>query len=603
MKKLIATAGIAMATVAMAVPAAFAAVPEEASSAKATETSQEAPAAEVKEATPEQSAQSQKQTKPHRKSYPIAVHGAIQADIALPEVDHSIGADGPYDHKFLFNTYADVNMASQYVDAGIRAEFMKWPLPGYEKDFAGWGLSHFYVKGKYKGFELTGGDFYEQFGSGFILRTYEERALGIDNAIRGGRLNVNAVKGLKLTALGGFQRRYWDWSKHSQVYGANAELYFEEWMPSLREHDATWMVGGSYVLKHERDENIIVPGSNYRLNLPKCVNAIDARSSFNKGPWSVLAEFAWKGQDPSFDNTYTYRNGTAVMLSGSYSRKGISAIIQAKRSENMSYRSQRHVSGVSAYINNMPAFAYQHTYSLPALYPYATDAADGEWAFQGSFGYNFKRHTPLGGKYGTKVTFNASYIASLVRTGNPTAIIDGKPYDTMFGTQGMGSAFWKMGSTNYYDFNIQVEKKFSKPLTMTFMYMTQFINDRKLNFFETGDRIYAQILVCDAKYKFNSKFTLRGEVQYLFSDQDVRDWAYGLLELSWNPYLMFTVSDMWNTGDTGNHYYMFGITGSYRSNRLMVSYGRTRKGFNCSGGVCREVPAMHGFQIAYTYNF
>ncbi len=138
-----------------------------------------------------------------------------------------------------------MNLASRYVDAGLRAEFMKWPLPGYENDFSGWGLSNIYVKGKYKGFDLTAGDFYEQFGSGFILRTYEERALGIDNSIRGGRLNVNAINGVRLTALGGVQRRYWDWSKHSQVYGANAELYLEQWMPSLRNHNATWMIGGS----------------------------------------------------------------------------------------------------------------------------------------------------------------------------------------------------------------------------------------------------------------------------------------------------------------------------------------------------------------------
>ena len=101
--------------------------------------------------------------------YPVAVHGSVQADIVFPEIDDQIGAIGPYAEKILFNTYADVNMASRYVDAGLRAEFMKWPLPGYEKDFAGWGLSNFYVKGKYKGFDLTAGDFYEQFGSGFIL--------------------------------------------------------------------------------------------------------------------------------------------------------------------------------------------------------------------------------------------------------------------------------------------------------------------------------------------------------------------------------------------------------------------------------------------------
>ncbi|MDE6581456.1 MAG: hypothetical protein K2K47_02875, partial [Duncaniella sp.] len=338
----------------------------------------------------------------------VAFHGSVQADALFPQEDESIGT-GKYDHDILFNTYADLNMISKYVDAGVRFEFMKWPLPGYEPDFAGWGIPHIYAKGRYRGFELTVGDFYEQFGSGFILRTYQERSLGIDNAIRGGRLNYTPVTGVRLTALGGVQRTYWDWKKSSQVYGGNAEFVLQDLFGGLRKRNVSWTFGASYVLKHEDDETIMVPGHNWRLNLPKSVNAYDLRSEFQKNGFSVMGEFAWKGQDPSFDNNYTYGNGTAVMLSGSYSRSGLSALVQVKRSENMSFRSQRATSGMSAFLNNMPVFSYLHTYALAALYPYATQAAPGEWAFQGQFAYNFKRKTPLGGKYGTKLKVNLSY--------------------------------------------------------------------------------------------------------------------------------------------------------------------------------------------------
>ncbi|MDE6006802.1 MAG: hypothetical protein K2G67_04540 [Muribaculaceae bacterium] len=533
--------------------------------------------------------------------YPVAVHGSVQADIVFPEIDEAINAVGPYSHKMLFNTYADVNLASRYVDAGIRAEFMKWPIPGYEDDFAGWGLSNFYVKGKYKGFDLTIGDFYEQFGSGFILRTYENRALGIDNAIRGGRFNINAVRGLRLTMLGGVQRVYWDWSKKSQIYGANAELYMQDYIPAISDRNATWMIGGSYVLKHESDEDIFIPETNYRLNLPKYVNSLDVRSSFSKGPWSVLGEFAWKGQDPSYNNDYTYGTGTAYFLSGSFSKKGISAMLQAKRSYNMSFRSQRSRDGIAAFINNMPAFTYTHTYSLPALYPYATQNAPGEWAYQGQFSYNFPRKSKLGGRYGTKITLNASYVSSLVHEAAPEGL-----GGNIMGTDGARpvSNFFAMGSCNYYDINLQVEKRFSAPLTMTFMYMNQLFNNEVGKIVETDEKyIRTNIIVADAKYRINKKFTLRGELQYLFTKQDQKDWAYGLVEFSWSPYLMVSASDMWNCGETGTHYYMFGVAGTYRSNRLMLSYGRTRAGFDCSGGLCRPVPPMHGFKINYTFNF
>ena len=484
-------------------------------------------------------------------------------------------------------------MMSKYVDAGVRLEFMKWPLPGYEPDFAGWGVPNIYVKGRYKGFELTAGDFYEQFGSGFILRTYQERSIGIDNSIRGGRLKVSALNGVRLTVLGGLQRRYWDWKKSSQVYGGDVELVFQDLFKQLENKNISWTLGASYVLKHENDQTIMVPGHDWRLNLPKSVDAFDVRSEFQKNGFAVLGEFAWKGQDPSFDNNYTYGKGTAAMLSGSYSRSGLSALIQVKRSENMSFRSQRAMSGTSAFINNMPVFAYLHTYALPALYPYATQAAPGEWAFQGQFGYNFKRKTPLGGKYGTKVKINLSYIRGLTR--NPGDF-------GMMGSNGPSIGFFDMGESYYHDFNIMIDKKWSRSVSQIFLYMNQMYN-KLLEGHPDDGRVKSNIFVVDTKWRIDRRFTLRNELQYLRTRQDVGDWLYGLVELSVAPYFMITVSDMWNCGDTNTHYYNFGVAGNYKANRMAISYGRTRAGFNCSGGVCRYVPATRGFQISYSYTF
>ena len=524
----------------------------------------------------------------------VTVHGSVQSDILFPEKDYKIGTED-YKDKVLTNTYADVGLYSQFVDAGLRVEYLEHPLPGFEPDFKGWGVPNIYVKGKYKGFELTAGDFYEQFGSGFILRTYEERSLGIDNSIRGGRLKVNALKGFRFTALGGIQRRFWDWSKESRVFGADVEFDLNDYVKSFSNKGIIWTFGASYVLKNEEKEDIIVPGTNFKLNLPKNVNAFDVRTHFYRGGLSLLGEFAWKGQDPSFDNNYTYRHGNALMLSAAYSKTGWSALLQVKRSEDMSFRSQRSMSLTSAFLNNMPAFAYQHTYSLAALYPYATQAAPGEWAFQGAFAYTFKRKTALGGKYGTKLKLNVSYIRGLHHTGGE------KFHNSLYGTDGGHTSFFKLGELNYQDINLQLDKKITKDFHLNFMYMNQRYNQTVVE--GHGGMINSNILVLEPKWKMSNKLTLRGEFQYLFTKQDKGDWAYGLLELSILPYLMVSVSDQWNCGETNLHYYMATVTGNYRRNRLMVGYGRTRAGYNCSGGVCRYVPASRGFQLAYSYNF
>ena len=524
----------------------------------------------------------------------VVLHGSVQSDVLFPENDTEIGTQARNEWG-LTNTYADLNLMSKYVDAGARLEFMQWPLDGFEPDFKGWGVPYFYVKGKFKGGDVTLGDFYDQFGSGFIFRTYEERSLGIDNSLRGIRLNYGGIKGLQFKLLGGLQRGYWSWSKDSYVGGTDLEINMDQYCKALQEKNITWMLGGSYVLKYERDEDIVLPGTVYRLALPLTVHALDVRSRFQLGDYSLLAEYAWKTQDPSQDNGYIYHRGNAVMLSGSYSKRGLSILAQAKRSDNMAFRSQRTKQGTSLFINNMPAFAYQHTYALPALYPYATQAAGGEWAFQGEVSYLFKRNTALGGKYGTKVKVNFSHVRGLDK--QPVDQYEGSYY----GTDGYTSKFFKMGDKYYQDINVQLEKKLTKSFKLNLMYMNQYYNQAVIE--KHGSSIKSNIAVVEGKYQFNNKLTLRGEYQYLATKDDEGDWMYGLLELSVQPHWMFTVSDMWNNGETNLHYYMGSVTFNYNAHRLMLGYGRTRAGFNCSGGVCRYVPASRGVQLSYNFNF
>ena len=529
----------------------------------------------------------------------VSVNGSIQSDMLVPQNDAAIGAEKT--GNFLTNTYADLRAQSKYVDAGIRFEYLDHPLPGFENDFKGWGLPHFYVKGKLDWAELTAGTFYEQFGSGFILRTYEERSLGIDNSLLGGRLVLKPLKGVTLKALSGKQRHYWKWN-HSWVSGADAELNVDEWMPTMQEHDVHLLVGGSWVNKYEKQEDIMADVT-HRLNLPEFVNAWDIRAQFNKGSYSLLAEYAQKTDDPSFANGYIYRPGSAAMLSASYSDNGLSVLLQAKRSENMAFKSQRTILGMSSAINHLPAFTQDQTYALAALYPYATQLADGEWAYQAEVGYNFKRKTALGGKYGMNLKVNYSYVRAIDRQ-----FVDGLPHPAiggqmaLAGTEGYTSKFFKWGDATYYqDFDIQLSRKFTKAFKLNLMYMNLRYNKTQIE--GHGGMVHSNIFIADGKYQFSPMTTLRIEAQYLNTRDDEGDWLYGLAELSLAPHWMITVSDMWNTGVTDRHYYQALLTYNIGAHRIQGGYGRTRAGYNCSGGVCRWIPAQKGFTLSYNYNF
>jgi len=517
----------------------------------------------------------------------LRLSGSIQSDMLLAQKDSTTGAEAT-DGRFLTNTYLDLKLSSRYVEAGARLEYLKHPLPGYESDFKGWGVPYAYLKGRYKNAELTLGSFYEQFGSGFILRSYEERSLGIDNSLQGARLNYRPWAGVAVKVLTGRQRRYWNHNK-SWMTGADVEWNIDELCKTLQQRNTYITLGASYLNKHERDEVVMVDPT-HRLRLPLNVNAFDMRLRVQHRSFNILAEVAMKSQDPSHDNGYIYRNGYVAMLSGSYSKRGMSLLLQAKRSTNMGFRSCRGMEGISSFVNHLPPFTMEHTYTLAALYPYAT-RPEGEWAYQAVVGYTFKKGSLLGGKYGTTAKVNFSHVHSVRKNGADD-----------IGTDGYGSPFWAWGDATYYqDIDFQVEKRLAKDTKLNLMYMYQRYNQTLLE--GHGGMLNSHIFVADVKQKLSPNTTLRVEAQYLASKDGDKDWLFGLGELSLAPHWMFTLSDLYNVGNTRVHYYQGYVTYSGGAHRLQLGYGRTRAGFNCSGGVCRYIPATKGLTLSYNYNF
>lgn len=570
----------------------------------------------------------------------FTMNGSVQIDGLFAENDEAIGANtDDYRGTKLSNSYLNLNFDSKYVSGGVRYEWLNKPLPGYEnvndtEPFHGKGFTYFQATASdHKWFELTAGTFYEQFGSGFILRAYEERTLGIDNSILGGRLVLTPYKGIRLKMLGGVQRYHFSWNKDNPIYGADLELNLDQWSQKMQDAGHYLTFGVSGVVRHDADNvkeyvdantdiqtdesglpHKILTTTPYTLRLPTNVSAIDLRLQWQHAGFNVLAEYAMKSQDPS-NNTarlsndqqanYIFRHGNALLLSTSYSQKGFSAQFMAKRSEDMGFRSDRNLDPTvtSLYINHQPAFAYQHTYSLCTLYPYGTQM-DGEWAFQGELSYRFKRNTPLGGKYGTLFRLNMSHIRGL----DKQAV---KPINSslgLSGTEGYTTSFFGMTDDVYYqDINLTMEKKLNKQWKLTAMYMYQMYNQEIIEgHVNNGKIVKSHIFVGDASWTVNKNFSLRMEGQYLSTQQDQGDWAYIGLEASLYKNWMLSFADQYNTGlngGTDTHYYNGAVVWNFHSSRLQLGYGRTREGLNCTGGVCRKVPAQRGFSVSWNYIF
>ena len=544
---------------------------------------------------------------------PVVFHGYVRSDWLVPQNDAVIGTEAT-NQKLLSNTAAQFSLTYKQWEAGLRYEYQQHPRPGFEKDFTGHGLPYAYLRGRLGRFDVTLGSYYEQFGSGFILRTYEAPTLGIDSHLRGLRLALDAGAGVQIKAIAGRQRHYWS-TNPANIFGLDGEWTLPQlaFVPQSR-----IILGASWVGKHEKQDNItrIVSRSEeayplrQQLIQPLWVQAFDARLAFHQRHFNTLLEYAVKGQDPSFDNGYTYGLGSAWLLSTSYSRRGVSALLQAKRAENMSFRSQRSGSLSPSMLNHLPPFTPQPTYALTTLYPYATQSVPGEWAFQGEFSYALPKRSRLGGRYGTTLKLHASQIFALGLKSTAIASPFERTNAALIGTDGAQSqGFFAFGQTLYREIGVDLDRRLSRPLHLHLSYLHQVYDKTAIE--GKGGNILTHIGIGELRWKVSRDWNIRTELQYLHTLQDQGDWTSALVEISAFHDWMFTLADQYNAHvyssalhrESAVHYLQGFLTYTAGMHRLQIGYGRTRAGYNCAGGVCRYIPAQRGWTLSYNLTF
>lgn len=527
------------------------------------------------------------------------VHGNFSLDAQYYNADSAIGAyDVP--EKMLSNAFANIIYTNGDFSAGLRFESYLNPMLGYDPRYKGNGIPYWFAQYKTDIFDVTVGNFYEQFGSGMILRSYEERNLGYDNAFSGLRIKATPYKGVTLKGLIGQQRFFWD-KGPGLVRGFDAGLYLNEMLPSLENSKTRIELGGSFVSKFQNSEEIMA-GPGFMYDLPENVGAASARFNISHGGFALNGEYAHKINDPSALNNFIYKPGNALLLTATYSQKGLGVIFTAKRMDNMSFKSKRTETSNALDINYLPALTKQHIYTLPAIYPYATQP-NGEMALQAQANYNIKKNTFIGGEYGTDIAVNFSTINDIKRT----AINSYTPIGQS-GTEGYKSSFFEIGDRKFFqDINIEIFRKFNKRFKGNFSYIN-LIYDQDVIEGHTGEPvIYAQVALADLTLKVAKHNAIKFETQHLWTKQDDGNWALVLLEYDVAGKWFFVASDQYNYGNNTAakrfHYYNLAAGYISKANRVQLSYGKQREGIVCVGGVCRQVPASNGFSLSFTSSF
>lgn len=531
-----------------------------------------------------------------------SIHGNFQIDAQYYQADSLIGAP-KVPEKFLSNAFGNVNYTRGNFSAGVRYEAYNNVRQGFDTRYKGQGITNRFARYRTDLLDITVGNIYEQFGSGLMLRTYYEPGLLYDNSLDGVRIISSPVKGVTLKGLVGKQRFFFT-TGPGIVRGGDAEVNLNELFDSVLGNKKTKVIlGGSFVSKYQTD-------LDPNLNLPENVATSGGRINIIREGFNFSTEYAYKINDPSFDNQNSFKNGDALFASLSYATKGLSFMVQGKRVDNMSFRSDRDASLQSLLINYLPATTRPHTYSMLALNPYATQLR-GEVGGMVEMQYKFKKNTAIGGKYGAEITVNYSQANGLrqIPVGDSTTAMTF--YKTSYGD---------IGDNYYHDFNIEFNKKFSKKWKGTAVYSNQFYNRNIVQFGAANEgyvSLKSDIVVLDLIYKYRPSSSLRLEIQGLFArNQNMitnsnlvgkGNWGTMLLEWSPNGNWFVALFDQYNYGnpnvDARVHYYLGTFGYNKDAHRIAVSYGKQSAGIFCVGGVCRVVPASNGLTLSITSSF
>ena len=525
------------------------------------------------------------------------INGDFNLNLQSYQEDSKIGAEAQ-DEIVLNNAYLNLNYTRSNFATGIRYESYLNALADFDPEFKGNGIMYRYATYSIDNLEITAGNYYEQLGSGLIFRSYEEKGLGIDNAMDGVRLKYVPIDGLYLKTFIGKSRTHFTYSD-GIFRGADAELNINQILNS--ELKTKIIFGGSFVSRYQQRDNLI-------FQIPQNVSAYASRINLMYGKWSYFGEYAYKINDPAnvlSQSQMNYANGTAFTQNITFSKRGFGISAEMHRTDNMTFKSDRDRDGKAYIINYIPTLSKPHTYSLLALYPCATQA-DGELGIQFDIFYKFKKGSQLGGKYGTKIAINYSQINAL--EGGPSFLNDIRTHKPTF------INFDEV--LHYQDFNISVAKKINRKLNTNFIFANQTYNKDVLEGKPIGDYgiLNSTILVSDISYKIKDGHTIRLELQSLMSSQiedgkqpKEGDWSMSLLEYTISPHWFISIQDMYNYGneDINKQLHYVNINAGFikGANRFEIGYGKKREGIFCVGGVCKTVPSSNGFSLSVSSSF
>lgn len=495
------------------------------------------------------------------------------------------------------NNYLKLDYYKGRLSAGTQLEGYFPSTVGYPFPVNKLSISNLYVSWRDDSYSVTAGTFYDQLGSGLLFRSWEDRTLGLNNAMLGARATYSFEDKVAVKAFWGIPRLD-KLSEYALMMGRNDGFFGLGLASNVNVTGADVSVSLSNLIGWEM-VSLSLEGSLINKHEALSEQLTNRGCRVNNVGWSGRANLEVDGFYAKMEyvdagrqlvNVFTdAEKANAQLVELGYNARGLGVSFTGRRLQRMTqqiYTSDLSYSAAANVMSYCPAMTTQYTYMLTTLNPYNPEIGTnrlmaGEIGGQLDAFYNFRRGTKIGGKRGMRVHANFSTYYALNENGGA-----------------------KGGAFLFRDFSFDVEKQWTKKFKTTLLYSMQDYNKEEKN--HAGQEVHvglSHIVVADLLYKWTSKFSTRLELQYLASKDYQKDWMAALLEVSFAPHWSVFASDMYNHGESRLHYYNAGVSFAMSNFRIAAGYGRYRAGFICSGGVCREIPAYTGANLTLTATF
>lgn len=518
------------------------------------------------------------------------------------------------DERLRSNNYIKLDYAIKNFEFGLQGEaYFPKAILNFNPEYKDFNVGTVFVRynNSEKGIDVTAGHIYEQFGSGLALRFWEDRALGINNALFGGKVKYRFGESITAKIVGGKQRIGMGFDlSDGMVYGADLDVDLTN---LLNKEDYTIKLGGSFVGRYE-DITEFAPSA------PKTVNVFGPRVDYFGTNFNASVEYLFKTKDVHVESGDVQegiqRDGQSLLVNLGYNSGDFAANVNLRRLENFSFYSERGFAGNMfnyGMINYVPSLTKQYDHSLQNIFVYqaqpqmvyyvANKEKQGEIGGQFDVFYEAKKGSFLGGERGASFAINGSYWAGLKNNVSKTITQDEWGNDVEI--VGLNAPYFGFGNKYYSDFGIEYRKPMSDKFSTIFTFLNQYHNSEFIT--EKPYQVNAQTLAAEGTYFLSETKSVRLELQHQWADSERGNWAGGTAEYIPNSTWSFFVHDIYNYGtDKPNeklHYYSFGGAFTKGATRIAASYGRQRGGMMCVGGVCRYVPEAAGFTLNITTNF